>query len=233
LIQRGVAYEIAGGKPDARAVVLTKDGWNERMSSVGAVPMIEPVAARSPYLVYEEPGFVYDATTLLSVPREVVGEARFTQSDSTLAQIERMLADLLELDRLLVDPPKAIRPPAGPIDYPRWGEVYYIVGQRFDSENKRYVVVSDDRWNQEKQTVLVVRLTSQPKFPSDEFPEIGSGQACCGELTAVPASAVNLARRPSTGARVGLGDMAAIARGIASTHVLRDYLDEGELEVVE
>lgn len=233
MIQRGVGYEIAGSRSDARAVVLTKTAWNERMSAVGLVPMLEPAEVDSPFRVYENPGFVYDVTKILSVPRERVGEARFAPADSILERIEQKLGELLELPRLMSEPPRAVRTPAGVIDYPRWGEVYYIAGQRFDGENKRYVVVSDDRWNQQKRTVLVIRLTSQPKFPSDEFPEVAGYQACCGELSAVPAAAVNMTGRPATGAtRLRLTDMAAVAHGIVNTHVIREYLDEVELEVV-
>jgi hypothetical protein len=232
LIQRGVAYEITGGKADARGIVVTKTSWNDRMLDIGMFPMMTPREVRSPYLAYER-GFAYDAATIVAVPREFVGEARFTPDDATLAALERQLGDLLELHRLTSDPPRGMRPPAGPIDYPQWGEIYYIAGQRFDGETKRYVVVSGDRWNQQKQTVLVVRLTSQPKFPSDEFPELSGYQACCGELTAVSAHRVELRQRPAEGARrVGLTDMAAIGRGIINTHVLRTYLDPIELEVV-
>jgi hypothetical protein len=196
--------------------------------------MKTPSEGISPYQVYEtSSGYVYDAAMFLSVPKERIGEARFTPEDSVLERAEEALRDILELERLMADPPRAVRSPPGPIDYPRWGEVYYIAGQRFDAENKRYVVVSDDRWNQKKLTTLVVRLTSRPKVPSDEFPKIGDSQACCGELTAIPANAVELRRRPPTGAkRLGLADMSAIARGVVSTHVIRSFLDEVEIEVV-
>lgn len=84
--------------------------------------------------------------------------------------------------------------------------------------------------------MLVVRLTSQIERSGLEFPKVtrGASRACCGELTSVRPSVVDLRARPSgAGARLTLGEMAAIGRGIASTHLLRDHIQPSEWQAAQ
>ncbi|MGI9188224.1 MAG: hypothetical protein ACR2J9_12040 [Gaiellales bacterium] len=181
----------------------------------------------------EGSGLAFDITRLVSVPHGRIGEALAVIDDDVLRGIERAASALLDAERMLAEPPRATRPPPGPIDYPRCGEIYYIAGERIGDEAKRYLVVSNDRWNQRRETVLVVRTTTQTKRPFVEFPVIhdGAAQVACGELTAIPAAAVELRERPPGRHRVGLSDLAGVLRGCSHTHVLRDYLDPFDVEV--
>jgi mRNA-degrading endonuclease toxin of MazEF toxin-antitoxin module len=230
MIERGAVYRVADATRELNVVPITKNSWNQRMIGVGCVPLLEGQDWASPHAVHVE-AFVADPARFLVVPKEKFGEALAGLPDEVLASLERAVADLLEVDRLWESPPRATRSPAGAFDYPRWGEIYYRAGERFDGEAKRYVVVSGDLWNRQRRTVLVVRLTSQPKYPSDEFPEVDGSHACCGELAAVSASGLDLKRRPPTGPkRLGLGEMSSIARGVCATHLLRQFLSEEEID---
>jgi mRNA-degrading endonuclease toxin of MazEF toxin-antitoxin module len=232
MLQRGTLHAIDG--TDARAVVITRDAWNARMSSVGMVPLASTAATHG-FLapLGEGSGLAFDVTGLVTVPRGRIGEALAVIDDGVLHGIERAASALLDAERILADPPRASRLPAGPIDYPRCGEIRYLVGERIDGEAKRYLVVSNDRWNQRRRTVLVVRTTAQTKRPFEEFPLIhdGAAQVVCGELTAIPAAAVELRRRPPGMNRVGLLEFAAVLRGCSFTHMLRDHLDPFEVEI--
>lgn len=41
------------------------------------------------------------------------------------------VVEILDFERLLRDPPRATRPPAGPLNYPRFAEIYYLAGDRY------------------------------------------------------------------------------------------------------
>ena len=157
MLQRGTLHAIDG--TDARAVVITRDAWNARMSSVGMVPLASTAATHG-FLapLGEGSGLAFDVTGLVTVPRGRIGEALAVIDDGVLHGIERAASALLDAERILADPPRASRPPAGPIDYPRCGEIHYLVGERIDGEAKRYLVVSNDRWNQRRR-FLVGRST--------------------------------------------------------------------------
>lgn len=229
---RGVAYRISGTQ--TTAVVLTKDSWNTRMIGVGVVPIREPDAETSPVAVPlgDETDRVLEPARLIVVPKEQLDRAELVLEDEKLHELERALADLIDAPRLTTEPLRATRPPAGRIDYPKWGEIYYRNAERIQGEAKRYLVVSHDLWNQQKKTILVCRTTTQPTHPTDEFPIVqdGDAQVVAGELGAVPAAALDLDRRPHGQARLGLQEMAEVARGITRTHLLRDYLDQFEIE---
>jgi len=237
VLQRGVAYEIeiAGRAGTPLAVVLTKNSWNGRMLSAGAVPIGPRTEATSPFALPldVDPAEVLDPSRLLAIPQEQIGRPVKELDDGSLHRLERALTELIDASRLLAEPPRGTRPIPGVIDYPRLGEIYYRKGHRIEGEAKRYVVVSHDLWNQKNITVLVARTTTQPKRPTDEFPIVqdGSAQVVCGELTALPASALDLDNRPQGQKRLGLQDMAAVARGFTQTHLLRDYLNPIEAEI--
>jgi mRNA-degrading endonuclease toxin of MazEF toxin-antitoxin module len=232
MIHRGVAYSI--NDSDAVAVVLTKDSWNSRMIGVGAVPIRPRDGGTSPVALPldDDPEQCLDPARLLVIPRERFGKAVRVLDDESLHRLERALGELIDAPRLMAEPLRGTRPPAGQIDYPQWGEIYYRNTERIQGEAKRYLVVSNDLWNRQKATVLVARTTTQPKHPTDEFPLVQNGEAqvVCGELAAVRAYALDLERRPQGQPRVGRKEMAAVVRGITRTHLLQNYLDPFEIE---
>lgn len=69
----------------------------------------------------------------------------------------------------------------------RWGEVWWVdIGV---GENKRFVVVSENGWNETFPTVLAVRLTqSSNRHPGPGFPLIANKPqtiAICGQVTTI------------------------------------------------
>jgi mRNA-degrading endonuclease toxin of MazEF toxin-antitoxin module len=70
----------------------------------------------------------------------------------------------------------------------RWGQVWWVdIGV---GENKRFVVVSENGWNETFPTVIAVRLTQSPnRHPGPGFPLIADQPptiAICGQVTAIP-----------------------------------------------
>ena len=133
--------------------------------------------------------------------------------------MEDQLVEMLALADLLRDGmPMAPHSPAGPITYPRWGDIYWITGFPPEDQTKRYVVVSHDHVNAATGgRPLVVRTTKQDKRNAQDFPAIQGGEArgCCGELRSAKPSEIVMARRPDP-PNLAVADMADIARGIAS-----------------
>ena len=233
MLQRGTIVQVDGL---GRALVLTKTSWNLAMHGVGVVPAV-PRATASPTATIDpwDDQEAFDPTRIVVVPQRAAQEIVAVATDTLLHSIERGLAELVQARRLLNTPPKLARPPAGRVDYPRWGDIYYI-NAAATTERKRYVVVSFDEWNAAHKTALVVRLTSRQKQSDAQFPAVadGTSRACCGEVTAVSAAAIDQRARPhDTVSRLNLNDMVAIARGIPATHLLRDYLTESELLAAE
>ena len=209
------------------ALVVTNDIWNETAPFVSVVPLIDPFAASSalqPIMPIAGRDLQADPPRLAHIDKKPLGVVAVA-GDDELAAIAGGLAEILDLDRLLADPPRATRPQAGALDYPRFGEIHYLAGERYGGERKRYVVVSNDLWNGiAEPTVIVVRTTTSPRRSGVEFPPIqdGDARACCVEARAVPKAALELSPRiRPTPARLNLRDMAAVARGIATALELR------------
>ena len=224
MIERGLLHRIGGA--GGLGLVLTNTPWNDRMSSVGIVPVVPAAAADHPYAAALGPGLALDASRLVSLPRAAVGDAVAMADDDAIHTLERHLAALLDLDRLLDDPPRSARPPAGPIDYPRAGDVHYLAGRLGGAEAKRYAVLSRDAWNRASGRVLAARTTSRIKRAHGDIVPVagGASRVICAELAAVPAAMVELRRRPADQRRLGLGDRVAVARGLVDAFVLRDHL---------
>lgn len=108
--------------------------------------------------------------------------------------------------------------PAGPIDFPRWGDIYWATGFETGGQDKRYVVVSHDHHNKATRRPFLVRTTTAPKRNVQDFPVVqdGAAHSCPGELRTAGEESVSLARRPTPDHLV-LADMVATAYGIAST----------------
>ena len=220
--RRGVVYSLNGYPHPAGLLVLTSDVWNAHMGSVGGAVVsgsgggdILPVAL-PPVKAFVNP------TMILALRHTALGEPLYTVSPSELRTIEEYLQATLALNGLRGVPPVAPGSPPGLPDYPRWGNVYF--GPPLGGEVKRYVVVSADVHNQRVGRVLAIRTTSKVKRDSVSFPVIQGGgiQACCGDMSLIGNADLHHAvgqRRPSPSS-LSIGDMAAIARGLAQTHQL-------------
>jgi mRNA-degrading endonuclease toxin of MazEF toxin-antitoxin module len=69
----------------------------------------------------------------------------------------------------------------------RWGQVWWVDLEL--GENKRFVVVSENGWNETFATVIAVRLTQSPnRDPGPGFPLLRKKPptiAICGEVTSI------------------------------------------------
>jgi mRNA-degrading endonuclease toxin of MazEF toxin-antitoxin module len=226
-MQRGVAYSL--DRPSTAGtegvLVLTNDRWNDAMNSVGVVPLKQPFA--EPTRLTPMVGALQaEAGKLFNLPQGQVAEPLMAPDGDELQAVEIGVCDVLDLARLTGSNPRSPQPPPGQINYPRWSEIYWVGGSNTGGETKRYIVVSNDFWNQQMQSSIVVRTTTSPRRRgSDEFPEIqqGGALAVCGEATLVPAGAVNARQRPNP-SRLNLRDMTAIAFGVAHVLELHDTL---------
>jgi mRNA-degrading endonuclease toxin of MazEF toxin-antitoxin module len=217
VVRRGTVHRFASGSPGLFGVlVLTNDVWNRRMGTVGVVP-VRPAA--TPDSLWE-PRFS-DAPVLQAFvgfltarPKDRLLEARFVLAPEQLAKVGAALGDVFGLPDLCATPAIPPSPVRGPVDYPRWGEIYYA-GPPIGGQTKRYVVVSRDHWNAASTSAVAVRTTSQPKAWGDAFPAIegGAARACCGDATAIPRGRIDLVRRPFPPA-LDLDDMVRVGRGL-------------------
>lgn len=162
-------------------------------------------------------------TVIRPFPNALLSDGLYTLEPAELRAVEASLRAVLDMQSLLQPAPRLPRAPAGVMDYPRWGEIYYGPPPSAGLQAKRYVVVSGDVHNRRGRCVTV-RTTSQPKRDSVSFPLIegGAARACCGDLTTFYNS--ELAYQPDDGrpdpSSLDLDDMIAIARGIKQTHSL-------------
>ncbi len=219
MIRQGTVYRLEGGSPDLYGVlVLTNDVWNRRMATVGVVPVR---ARRDPETIWTpsfgNPPLQVSVGFLASLPGRLFQEIRLVLDADERGKVARSLADLLAIEALCADPPAAPPAVAGAGRFPRWGQIYYAgprVGQSM--QTKRYVVVSDERWNALGRGAIAVRTTTQQKSWGEAFPSIEGGlaRACCGDATVIPANQFDFHGRPQPGA-LSLDDMVAIARGLS------------------
>jgi len=185
------------------------------MHGVGVIALKEPFAEES-LLTPAVGDLQADAGRLVVLPQGELSDALYVPEPEEVIGVERGLADVLDLRRLVRPSPLAPQPVPGVIDYPRWGHIYWASGLG-TGENKRYVVVSNDRWNKQTKAPIIVRMTTQPKRRAEDFPEVqdGDAQACCGEATSVAHAVLNQRQRPSPPS-LPLRDMSAVAGGLMS-----------------
>ncbi|MGH2458939.1 MAG: hypothetical protein ACRDIY_08730 [Chloroflexota bacterium] len=143
-------------------------------------------------------------------------EIRLVPDPGEFEKVGRGLADLLHLESLCDDPPVAPPPVAGAHPIPRWGEIYDAgppIGPT--RQTKRYVVVSDERWNAMGRGAIAVRTTTRQKAWGEAFPSIEgrAARACRGDATVFPVTQFDMRRRPQPSS-LSLDDMVAIARGL-------------------
>jgi len=226
-LRRGVAYRYPAKDPLIDSLlVVTNDEWNRTMSSVAVVPLV-PADSPNPL----QPKVVPFPPLMAVIPR-FVGQIRKGDLADEIRQLEPAELEVVEdgfarwlsLAELCREAPALPNSPAGEINYPRWGEVYYA-GDPVGGETKRYVVVTSDEWNQgtaknDKKRVMAVRLTSKGKSGA-AFPALAgaNAQACCGDAVAWPIGEFDLKGRPDP-PRLGLPDMVSVAWGLVDAFAL-------------
>lgn len=226
-IQRGLVYTTPSSSVGTIAsVVLTNDVWNRTMGVYGLVRLIEPALTQTVITpVLDVAGHAFQG-----LPAQVIlgnssdlGEAIAALDQAALNRIEDGLAEALGLPFLLSTPGALPPTPPGAFNYPEWAGIYYATSLPVDQETKRYVVVSTNRLNAHSRSAMVVRTTSQTKYPTEgiAFPaiEAGSKHACCGDLTSVLASSLPL-HRSFQPQRLSFSDMQSVAQGLVQTHLL-------------
>jgi mRNA-degrading endonuclease toxin of MazEF toxin-antitoxin module len=107
----------------------------------------------------------------------------------------------------------------------RWGQVWWVdIGV---GENKRFVVVSENGWNETFPTVIAVRLTQSPnRRPGPGFPLIAEQPptvAICGQVTTIPESKLiemvdQLTPRQMRAIAVGLLEVTQLHRLLGLQH---------------
>ncbi len=229
-IDRGTIYRFTGGSAGTVAfLVLTNNQWNDCMESVAVVPL-QPVDLAStmptePVITVGRPLRIV-AGRVLNWSKDDLGTPLYVLENEKLAEVEDILVDVLALQDLSTRPSRDPSSPPGPVDYPRWGEIYWA-GERMEGERKRYVVVSNNYWNKDTKTAVMVRTTSQERRGGAFFPAIqqGRARACCGNVTTFARAAVDLSgNRPFSG-RLNLQDMIAVAEGLVDALELDQALE--------
>jgi mRNA-degrading endonuclease toxin of MazEF toxin-antitoxin module len=219
---RGAVYRLRGYPPPAGLLVLTNDLWNQHMSSVGGV-LVAGNDDLDAFPVHLEGGGCANPSMVMALPHANLGSSPvYRATPDEIRAVEASLCAILCLRRLTQDPPSSPDIPAGPVNFPLWGEIYY--GPEVAGQAKRYVIVSANAHNRATGHTLAVRLTSRPKRDTVGFPVIsgGLGQACCGDLSLLPDT--QLRYQPGDGrphpSSLSIQDMAKVARGLCETHGL-------------
>lgn len=222
---RGAAYGLRGYPPPAALLVVTNDLWNTRMNSVGGV-LVSPGNNSDTFPVrLSTRGGWANPTRLLALPMErLEAVPRYRASATEMHTIEATLRTVTAMHRLLQKPPKPPDLPAGSVNYPLWGEIYY--GPAIQGQPKRFVVVSVNIHNAKVGRVLAVRLTSKPKRSRAgiAFPLVsnGLGHACCGDISYLDSTMLRWTSgqgRPKPSS-LALPDMVEVIRGIKETLAL-------------
>ncbi len=229
-VHRGTVYGYAGGRAGTIGfLVLTNDDWNDWMEDVAVVPL-QPA---DPAGVKPEESIVQIGRPLRIITGRVLnwskaelGQPIYVLEEEKMAQVEDMLVDVFALHDLYLQPPREPASPPGPVDYPRWGQICWA-GPRIDGDRKRYVVVSNNYWNRDTKTSLVVRTTGQERRGGVFFPAIqaGKARACCGNVTTFSRAAIDLTGNRPFPSSLNLKDMAAVAEGLVDALQLDDALE--------
>jgi mRNA-degrading endonuclease toxin of MazEF toxin-antitoxin module len=218
MIRRGTVYRLEGSSRSLVGVlVLTNDVWNRRMRAVGVVPIRQPTEPDTIWTPHVG-ALAYQASVgfLANLPTDLLMETRLVLDQAETDKVAAGLADLLHLEGLCREPPDPPLSMVGSRRFPRWSEIYYAgrpVGAA--SQTKRYVIVSDERWNALGKGAIAVRTTTQSKSWGAAFPSIeeGRARACCGDATVFPSHQFDYDGRPNP-ASLLLADMVSIARGL-------------------
>ncbi len=190
------------------------------MNTVCVIPIRAGTEPASPVLpeVWGDPVLRARVGNIQEISKSALGVPKLILEADALSRVERGLADLLGLPSLLRPSPQRMALPAGLLQFPRWGQIYYLAGEVYDGQQKRRLVVSNNQWNSASGFSLAVRTTTSERRFGPEYPVIedGRAKACCPTLTSFPNRSFGSQPVPSS---VSISDMVAIARGIV--HVLK------------
>lgn len=166
------------------------------------------------------------AGRLLNWSKAELGPPIYVLEDEKMELVEDILIDVLALQDFQAPSPREPSSPPGRVDYPRWGQIYYA-GERLSDQRKRYVVVSNNYWNRDTLTSVVVRTTSQERRGGLFFPTIegGAARACCGNVTTFPRATIDLRGSRPYPSALNLGDMALVAEGLIDALALGEALE--------
>ena len=218
-------YGLHGYRPPAGLLVVTNDLWNSRMNSVGGV-LVSPGSGSDAFPVrLGMLGASANPTRLLALTKDRLEPApSYKARAPEMHAIEATLRTVMAIQELLQIPPKPPGLPAGAVEYPLWGEIYY--GPAIQGQPKRYVVVSINMHNAKAGRVLAVRLTSKPKRSRTgiAFPIVskGSGHACCGDVSYLESAMLRWRSgegRPKPSS-LAMPDLVEVIRGIKETLAL-------------
>lgn len=213
-IRRGTLYRVPALTRADGLLVLTNDEWNEAPTRElsGALAFADEGPGRTPI-----PGLALYAGPLLRVPKDDLGEATVELSPEQLGPVEDAVFELLGLGELLGDPPRAPGGSPGPIDHPRWSNIYYAgppVGT--PPERKRYLVVSHDRFDRAMGGAVCIRTTTSERRGGRTIPTLRDGRtkAVCVLPTFFSSQSVRLREGRPTPAQLFLPDMRIVATGL-------------------
>lgn len=90
-----------------------------------------------------------------------------------MVPVEEAIVEILGLDELQNDPPRAPVVQPGPIDYPRWSNIYYA-GPRVGAANerKRYLAISHDQYNRAMGGAICIRTTTSERRGGRTIPTL-------------------------------------------------------------
>lgn len=214
-IRRGTAYRVPAFARAAGLLVLTNDEWNDAPTEElsGALVFADAAPGRTAV-----PDLGIWAGPLLAVPKDALADAMIELSAEQLRPVEDALCDVLGLRDLLASPPRSPSSLPGPVDYPRWSQIYSPgppVGE--PPERKRRVAVSHDAYDRAMGGAIFVRTTTSPKRGGRGIPTLqdGTTKALCVLPSFI--SGQSVAMRPGDRPQPGqlfLADMGAVAEGL-------------------
>lgn len=213
-IRRGAIYRVPALVIARGLLVLSNDEWNDAPTEElsGALVFAEAGAGRTAI-----PGLALYAGQLLRVPKADLTDPLVELSPDQLVPVEDGVSEILGLDDLLSDPPRAPVAQPGEIDYPRWSNVYRA-GDRVGTpaERKRYLVVSHDQYNRALGGAICVRTTSSARRGGPTIPTLRDGvtKVVCALPTFWSSRRVGIREARPAPAQFFMPDMRTVAAGL-------------------
>lgn len=219
-IRRGVFYAVPTLPRALGLLVLTNDEWNDAptLEVSGALVFAEAGAGRTPI-----PGLTLHAGPLLRLLKADVTDPRVELAPEQLAPIEAAVSEILGLDGLRGDPPRAPASQPGAIDHPRWSNIYYAGDPVGDPpERKRHIIVSHDQYNRALGGAVCIRTTTSERRGGPTIPTLRDGTTkAVGVLpTFYVTHRVGIRGGRPVPAQLFLPDMVTIAAGLREALVL-------------
>lgn len=214
-IRRGTLYRVAAFARADGLIVLTNDDWNNEatLELSGALVFSDPGPGRVTI-----PDLRLHAGPPLRVPKAQLSDVVAELAPEQLVPVEEALTDILSLDDLLADPPRAPVGQPGRIDYPRWSNIYYAGGRVGEPpERRRYLVVSNDPYNRAMDGSICVRTTTSARRGGPTMPTLLDGvtKVVCPTPTFFSSHSVAIREaRPHGPTQLFLDDMRTVAFAI-------------------